>query len=125
MDTIPKAVKRGMRIARNSAKLSVANFRLGAALYNGNKLISIGWNQRKTHPLSTTRFKTQHAEFSCLVGMNKEDVIGSTLYVFRLTKTNRPGMALPCDRCQELIRAAGIRKVWYSNDTGGYDVWSA
>lgn len=89
--------------------------RVGAALFKGSRLLSIGWNNTKTHPASTTRYNAQHAEFNCLIGQHKIDVCGATLFVVRLTKASNDGVSKPCEHCEKLIRAAGVRKVFYIN----------
>jgi deoxycytidylate deaminase len=110
-----KKIRRGFRYAINAAELSTNDYhRVGSSLWQGSRLISVGWNNFKTHPDSPTRFHAQHSEFNCLVGLHKYDVVGATIFVVRLTRGGDIGIAKPCDICEKMLRAAGIRKVFYS-----------
>jgi deoxycytidylate deaminase len=73
-------------------------------------------------PASTTLFCSQHAEFAALIGNYKYDLAGASIYVVRLSNRG-PGltMAKPCKHCQEVIQAAGIRKVYYTNYEGNVE----
>lgn len=111
-------IERGLRAAEEAAAISTQNFRVGAAIYNGNRLISIGWNSRKTAPDVFSIFRWHHAETAALVGTNKVDLSRSTIYVVRLTKRNLRRMARPCKGCREALRAAGVRRAVFTNRNG-------
>lgn len=114
-----KVLRRGIKFARKAALMSNApHHKVGAAIFSGNRLISIGWNSTKTHPSSKTRHKAHHAEFAALVGNYKYDLIGTTLFVTRVTPGGAISMAKPCDECQKVIKAAGIKKVYFTNHYG-------
>lgn len=119
-----KFLIKGMQTAIESAVFSdFPTFKLGAALYSRRKLISVGWNHTKTHPLlfqgsKHRRQESRHAEFSVLLGVPKHLVVGSTVFVARVTKGGRVSMAKPCPSCQNLLKTAGVRKVYYSNPEG-------
>lgn len=55
-----------------------------------------------------TKDRTIHAELSCLLKSAKEgvSVLGATLYV----------SLSPCERCSEMIAAAGIKRVVYKDE---------
>lgn len=69
------------------------------------------------HKNYTEKPATFHAEerairnAQALVG---EDLSGMVLYVARSYRNGEPAMSAPCTKCQELIRAAKIRKVIYT-----------
>lgn len=93
--------------------------KVGAALFKGNKLISVAWNDtRKTHPNSPYRFKAIHAEFGVFLGNYKTEVVGGTLFVARIDKHGKLKIAKPCALCEEFVLAAGIKKVFYTNRQG-------
>lgn len=92
--------------------------KVGASVWKGRRLLSLGWNTTKTHPLSNTRYKAHHAEFSALIGNHKLDLVGATIFVTRLTPGGRLLMARPCQDCFEMIRAAGIARIFYTNENG-------
>lgn len=93
---------------------------MGAAILKRKKLISIGWNQDKTHTQSKTWANRHHAEFHALVGTSKIDLAGTTIFVARLDKKEELKISKPCPECRELIQAAGIRKVFYINEFGSW-----
>lgn len=114
-----RSVKRGFRYAHKAALASQApHYRVGAAIFSGPRLISVGWNSEKTHPSSSTRYKAHHAEFAAIVGNYKRDMIGATIFVVRITPSGKIGLAKPCPECQKFINAAGISKVFYTNFYG-------
>lgn len=116
---VSQGLERGMRAAIKAALLSGAeHHRVGAALFKGKALVSIGWNSKKTHPASLTRYKAHHAEFACLTGLYKTDLATTTIFVARITKGGNIGMSKPCDACSSLLRASGIKKVFYTNNKG-------
>lgn len=116
------SIQRGMRYAIKAALLSGAeHHRVGAAIFKGKSLISLGWNSTKTHPSSTTRYNAHHAEFDCLMGNYKHDLVGASIFVARITKGGHLGIAKPCPSCEAVIRAAGIKKVYYTNNAGSVD----
>ena len=108
---------KGLRAALKAARLSqFYAHRVGAALFSGNRLIDIGCNKHKTHPQSFCY--TQHAELNTVAGQHKYNLKGMTLYVARLTRTDRVSYAKPCENCQEVILNAGIGRVFYTNYDG-------
>ena len=98
-----------------------------AAVQIKNQLISIGFNQGKTHPLQA-RFGRNadsiflHAEISAIKNalnhIHADDLIGATLFVAR-AKRNKArdwGLAKPCEGCTEAINFFGISTVNYTTD---------
>jgi len=120
--------ERGMRAAIKAARLSqFYAHRVGAALFNGPHLIALGYNRHKSHPQNTCF--TQHAEFNSL--LKKRTLADSTrgpksrnltMYVARLTRTDKISLSRPCDKCQRALRDAGIKTVYYTNYKGELEV---
>lgn len=95
---------------------SNSKFRLIAIISEKKKILSIGTNIRKTHPIShKTRYGELHAEMSAIVAAKGFDLSRSTLYVARW-KHEGPGMAKPCKYCMEVIKNSGIKKVVYTTN---------
>lgn len=106
----------------------VANHRLAAALVHKNSIVSIGFNKKKTHPFQRQYAKNEdaiylHAEIDCIVNalrsIDEDDMSKYSLYVLRAKKDGN-GLAKPCDGCQRAIAAMGIKRVYYTTDSG-YD----
>jgi deoxycytidylate deaminase len=92
--------------------------RLGAVVTCGNEILGIGFNKKKTHPLSETRFNNIHAELSAILNSGEEDLSGCSIYVYRETKHGTLAMARPCEHCMKLLRQLNISKIYYSTETG-------
>jgi deoxycytidylate deaminase len=115
---------RGLRAAVNAAKCSNApTYKVGASLSKGSRVISVGWNWfRKTSPNSLAYLRTVHAELHCIHGFHKEDLSGCVLTVARITNGGLISIAKPCAGCQEMLKALGIKKVFYTNRKGELEV---
>lgn len=118
-----RSIDRMLRYAIKAAACSDnERAKVGAALFKGNKLIAVSWNDtRKTHPDSPYRFKAIHAEFGVFLGNHKIDVYNGTLFVARVDKHGKLKIAKPCGLCEKFIRAAGIRKIFYTNRDGAVE----
>ena len=122
MEDDPALFKRDLthlRTAQFIARESDApNFKMGAVIASGKKLLGLGHNNvTKTHPASNTPYSHIHAELAAMLNA-RTDLTGTTLYVFRGGKEERPLMSKPCKHCQALIRKAGIKTVVYSIKDG-------
>lgn len=95
--------------------------KLGAVVVRGNKIIGVGFNKMKTSPKSNHPFKSIHAELDAILSSHPDRLNGSDIYIYRQTSSGELAMAKPCLYCQDLIRAAGIRRAYYTRK-GGYDV---
>ena len=106
--------------------------RIGAVIVKGNYLIATGWNQKKSHPMQA-KYNVHrelecsnyiHAEIHSLVRSGREDVTGSTIYVYRENKSGEEANCKPCAACTRAIYDAGISRVYYTTEEGieSYDV---
>src|SRR5688572_14161707 len=109
------------RIAsKEAAKSPHKQHKLGAVLVKGERILSTGFNQLR--PSGVLRTPTLHAEAAAILKLLKEgrlaSLAGSEMYVTRFTKGGAVGMAKPCERCMDLIRSVGIRRIHYTNNDG-------
>lgn len=111
-------IDRGFHYAIQAARSSTCRYKVGAALFINGKLISLGTNSKKTHPLSETIFNWSHAEMDCLAGLQRRDLLKSTLFVARVTQTGTLRISKPCKVCQKVIKSFGVKKVWFINQAG-------
>ena len=118
-------VDRGLSVALAASLLSNAprtGLRLGAALYHGSRLLSIGANRWSTHPASDNNdvfCRSLHAEHCALVRRQHYDAPSRmTLYVARRREDGTLGCSKPCQNCMALARLAGVRRVWFYNTEG-------
>ena len=106
-----------INLAIKEAKKSSHDFRLGAVIYKGKKIINSGFNQsHKTHPISKHPFSTIHAEVDAIIGTRREEMDGADIYVHRLLKNGKSGLAKPCQYCESLLRDIGIKKIYWSDN---------
>lgn len=112
-------IQRGFSVAEGAARLVThSRYRVGAAIFLGARLISVGWNQDKTHPKQRSIFKWHHAETSALIGTSRRDLSRATIFVVRITGRGKWRISRPCPDCEAMLRASGIRRVWYSDRDG-------
>lgn len=113
----------------------VAQARIAAAIYFKNNLISIGINQRKSHPFQAMYGKNKdsiylHAEIDAIKNalrqVTVDDLERCTLYICRVKYDGKEknniiyGLSKPCPGCSRAIINFNIKRVIYSLDTEGY-----
>ena len=106
----------------------VRGARIAAAVVRRGKVISYGYNHKKTHPFQTRFCKNPHAIFfhaevhaikNALKSVDVEDLSKCELYIVRAKrdKANRKwitGMSKPCSGCQKCIDLFDLKSVYYS-----------
>ena len=122
--------QRGFRAACNASGKSTGpqvGYRVGAALYASNNLISNGYNVwGKTTPMTKheTYVGNLHAEMLAISKRRHYDNSSNlTLYVWRsVTNSSKTkyeaGCSRPCPNCMKLIKFAGVRRVRFYDETG-------
>lgn len=89
---------------------------MGAVLVKNGKIMSVGSNNFKTHPLMQG-VKTLHAEVQCLLGVRWSDLAGAVMFVARVNANSKVGMAKPCRICQSVLMRFGIKRAYYTTAT--------
>ena len=127
---ISKSWSRGFEVARIASMHSTGTTfgqKLGAALYAGSNLLSIGFNDiNKTHKFSVCKEYNgnTHAEVKCLIKRwHYEKSNNLILYVSRIiTNSDHTimnfGCSRPCAKCMKVIIAYGIKRVRFYNERG-------
>lgn len=116
------------------AKRSNLLFKVGASLYYGNKLVCSGRNRGTpgikvgkkylSRPLEIASpvgiILTIHAEEDCILRYRRKggDPKGCTMIVVRVNRNGELRNAKPCSRCHAIIKAYGIKTVFYSTEHG-------
>ena len=108
----------------------VGSGRLAAAVVYKGRIISVGVNQAKTHPLQVKWNRNPlrsslHAEVAAIIRssriLNEDEIRRASIYVARSKKilgVESPGLAKPCDGCLDLIVASGFNGVYYTTEDG-------
>ena len=84
-------------------------------LDKSSKVVSIGWNQRKTHPLQhrfNHRSDLLHAEIDALRKIKHKNPY--KLFVVRVNKKGEYMYSKPCTYCQDAISSFNIKETYWS-----------
>jgi deoxycytidylate deaminase len=98
-------------------------FRLGALIAKKSKIISLGTNAQKTHPLQKKYASRphlnewRHAEIHAIALAKVEDLIDADIYICRVLKDSTYGNSRPCTGCLSAIKDFGIAGMYYIQDT--------
>ena len=105
--------------------------KIGAIVVKKNKIISVGVNSYKTHPIqrrynifrfnifTTDTAHTLHAEIQALVNIPYGTELSDlTLYTYRENRDGKLAKSRPCPSCMNLIKDIGIKKICYTTDEG-------
>lgn len=97
--------------------------RMAAIIVKRNRLLGIGWNSRKTHPLQYAFSKSHlkislHAEIDAIIDAlrthEEKDLNGASIFVARVLRNGSRAIAKPCPICQRALKAYGIRGIYYT-----------
>ena len=106
--------------------------KLGCVLVDKHRIVSSGHNSStRCSPLQkqmdTARFGnsdkhrgTVHSETACLLPLIRQgyDMSRSDLYIVRRHRNGSLAISRPCPGCMSLLRANGVRRVFFSVDGG-------
>ena len=127
-------------ILHTLAKVAAANpndrEKFAAAVVYRNRIISIGMNSMKSHPMAAKYGKNEHAIFlhaevaaikNALREINVDDFSKCDIYITRVKK-EKPfsnkfiwGLSKPCRGCERAIAEFGLKRTIYTCDNGEYD----
>ncbi len=134
---IPQLTRRQRSFFESAKAVSLLSdhpqFHLGCVIVEGSRIISSGCNsitrcspiQKK---LDHNRFGGEHrgvchAETAALLPLIRQraDFASCTAYLYRSHKDGSLAISRPCSGCMSLLRAVGIRRVFFTVE-GGYAV---
>jgi cytidine deaminase len=122
---------RYLQLAKKMASCSTyGNFRHGAVLIGGgNAIIGMGVNSEKYSSIGA-KYRpdhkgqsTYHAEIVSVNNIARNLTKGATIFVARIAKNSgEDRMSKPCSMCHAVLKAQGVKKVYYTidNETIGY-----
>ena len=112
--------------------------KFAAAIVYRNRIVSVGMNSMKSHPLAAKYRKNPHAIFlhaevaaikNALREIEVDDLTKCDIYITRVKRPNQFtkkyvfGLSKPCSGCQRAIAEFGIRRTIYTTDEHGqYEV---
>lgn len=102
---------------------------IGAIVVKKNQVIGEGANMIKSHPLQAKYNRLNpnmeenhthsiHAEVSAIVHTGTTDLYGCTMYIYRDDRNGHIAMCRPCIGCMKLIKAVGIKAIYYTTNEG-------
>jgi len=128
-------------ILHTLAKVAAANphpaEKFAAAVVFRNRIVSIGLNSMKSHPMAAKYGKNPHAIFlhaevaaikNAMREMEVDELSKCEIYITRVKKekpfTNKFvwGLAKPCIGCERAIAEFGLKRVIYTCDDGDIGV---
>jgi deoxycytidylate deaminase len=104
--------------AVEECKKSLHHQKHGAVIFKGKRIYSTGFNEpsRSVKSLNPTaaKWKTSiHAEVAAIINA-KRDISGLDILVIRMSNKNQFMLSKPCKHCQDYLKYAGIRNIYYS-----------
>jgi deoxycytidylate deaminase len=102
-------------------------------ILNKKKILAIGTNRQKTHPLNLKyKFVNRknipindlvgiHSELSALIRLGTEDVSGLILVNTRVNRNNCIDLSRPCSGCQSFLKTLDFKRVFYSTKDGNFE----
>ena len=108
----------------------VRGARIAAAVVRKGKVVSYGYNHKKTHPFQAQFCKNNHAVFfhaevhaikNALKSVDVEDLSKCELYIVRAKRDKAngkwiTGMSKPCIGCKKCIDLFDLKSVYYSKE---------
>lgn len=105
-------------------------------IFKNKKLLSIGMNSPKTHPLNLkynyinkqkakiSEVVGTHSELSAVIKLGYENYSGLILVNTRINRNNELDYSFPCNGCMDMIKKLNFEKVIYSNKEGKFSFLS-
>ena len=103
----------------------VSSARVAAAVVIKNSIVSIGFNQWKTHPFQAKFSKNgnaihlhaeNHALVNALRSIPVEHLEKASIYVCRVKADNQWGLSKPCPGCMRAIASLNVKSVFYTEE---------
>lgn len=115
--------------AKKMALLSqYGKFRHGAVLVRHGSVMSAGLNKDKPCSFGS-RFRprhlgdaTLHAELATILNVPRSQTSGADIYVVRVGANEELRNSKPCPMCQAALTFVGVKRVFYSLDSGNFEV---
>jgi hypothetical protein len=102
-------------------------------VYRGQRLVSVGLNNPKTHPRNLlyryrdrkggdiSEFVSIHSEMSAVMRLDRPSGRGLTLINTRINRRGSMDFSRPCPGCLDMICSMGFKEVYYTTREGFFD----
>jgi len=97
------------------------------------RILSIGFNSIKTHPLNLklnfvnkkndpiNNVVGTHSELSAVIKLGQEECDGLILVNTRVNRKNEIDFSMPCSGCLSFIKPLNFKKVFFTNKYGDFE----
>lgn len=92
--------------------------KMAAIIVKGGNILSWGVNRNRTHPRSKNYYQSIHAELDAIIGVPRESLSGSKIYIIRVTRIGHLASSKPCVKCVALLSALGLKSMTYVSEDG-------
>lgn len=113
-----------LKSARGIGEMSkITHFRMGAILVKGKKVVSSGYNRysgeidKISRKYNITNLWSLHAEMDAIIHYSG-DMQDIAIFISGIKKNGRPMYCRPCNKCLKIIKACGIKNIYYSTKMG-------
>lgn len=95
-------------------------YRLGAVIVHKKRIEVAKFNCLKSHPKLCKYYEYPylHAEGNAILSLGLDNCFGKTIYVARALRDGSLALAKPCSSCLKLIKAVGLKSIYYSTNNG-------
>ena len=128
----PRWLERAKALAKTHEYEARLSYHHCALVIKGGKLIATGYNalnaDLRFDPVLAKRARRlqneNHAEVSAILSVkNRETIIGSKVFVVRVTNDGKYAISRPCFLCQNVLHNFGVRSVIYSVSEYEFGTW--
>ena len=117
----PQIKNKIIRLTNDLKDLSDLRCKHFSFILNKNKIVSIGWNLKKTHPKAKIyqyRYDCIHSELSALIKFNgnKNHLKDFVLVNIRVNSDGYIRQSKPCSKCLPWLETIGFKAIWYTNE---------
>jgi deoxycytidylate deaminase len=100
-------------------------YRHFAFLFNKNRILTIGYNQIKSHPFihkyGYHKDSGIHAELSTIIRAREKDYSTYNMAVLRIDRNNRLNQSCPCRYCMGVLVNVGIKEIYHTTEAGEWN----
>jgi deoxycytidylate deaminase len=112
-------VEKMMQIARQeSLKSTHKKARIGVVVSKSSSILAKGFNKMRHCSVGSIRYAewrdSIHAERDALRKIDKENLSGASIFIYRELRNGDVGLAFPCESCYRMIKEMALSRIYFS-----------